>query len=239
MPHFVVRVPGHAEQVFSIEKPEVVIGRGNDADLVLANVSVSRFHARVTGTKGDWSIEDLKSRNGLLVNGENVTEHKLKTGDEVQVGKFLLVFLGDDRQDQVYKGRFISYMPQYKAHNQLDGDSTFQIDKGELERLKAQTRVMRDARLVSVMDSRQSWVPQDRELHFGSKSEVVVEGRFTGGQVATVRWSSGFHVLEKVGRFTKVLLNGQPVKTSARMKHGDTLTVGNTRFRYETPEKKE
>jgi pSer/pThr/pTyr-binding forkhead associated (FHA) protein len=235
MPHFVVRVPGYAEQVFSFQHQETVIGRGNDADLILPNVSVSRHHARVVAVDGGWRVEDLKSRNGILVNGESCESHVLKTGDEVQVGKFLLVYLSDDRQDQVYKGRFISYMAQYTAHNQIDADSTFQIEKGELDRLKAQTRVMRQAKLVAVMDSRKVWTPQDRELQFGSKSEVAVEGRFTGGQVAAVRWDNGFHIIEKKGRFTRVLLNGESVSTTARLKHGDTLTVGNTRFRYEAP----
>lgn len=235
MPHFVVRTPGQAEQAFSFQQAETMIGRGNDAHLILPNVSVSRYHAKVLSVDGQWRIEDLDSRNGLLVNGESCKAHVLKTGDEVQVGKFLLVFLSDDRQDQVYKGRFISYMAQYKAHNQLDGDNTFQIDKADLDRLKAQTRVMREAKLVLVLDSRKTWLPNDRELKFGSKSEIAVEGRFTGGHVATIRWEHGVHVLEKISRFTKVTVNGKDVKTLTRLKHGDTLSVGNSRFRYETP----
>ena len=158
----------------------------------------------------------------------------LKTNDEVQVGKFLLVFLGDGRQDQVYKGRFIAYMQAYKPNRPMDGDSTFQIEKADLERLKAQTRVMREARVVLVTDSRQSWVPRDRELHFGSKAEVPVSGRFTGGSVACIRWSNGYHILEKTARFTTVLLNGEAVSDPKRLKHGDTLTVGSSRFRYDT-----
>jgi pSer/pThr/pTyr-binding forkhead associated (FHA) protein len=238
MPHFVVRTPGQAEQAFSFQQPETVIGRGNDAHLVLPNVSVSRHHARVLSEGNAWRIEDLESRNGLLVNGESVKSHVLKTGDEVQVGKFLLVFLSDERQDQVYKGRFISYMTEYKTHNQLDGDNTFQIDKADMERLKAQTRVMRGAKIVAVLDSRKSWTPNDRELEFGSKTEVTVVGRFTGGHVATVRWEHGTHVLDKIARFTKVTVNDMPVKTTARLKHGDTMTVGDSRFRYEAPKSK-
>jgi len=236
MPHFVVRTPGQAEQAFSFQQDETIIGRGNDAHLVLPNVSVSRYHAKVLGEDhGVWRIEDLDSRNGMMVNGESGKSHVLKTGDEVQVGKFLLVFLSDERQDQVYNGRFISYMTEYKAHNQLDGDSTFQIDKADMDRLKAQTRVMRGAKVVAVLDSRKSWMPNDRELQFGTKAEVPVEGRFTGGHVATIRWEHGLHLLEKIGRFTKVMVNDVPVKTTARLKHGDTFTVGSTRFRYETP----
>ena len=153
MPHFVVRVPGQSEQVFSFQQAEVIVGRGNDADLVLPNVSVSRHHVRISRTDAGWQVEDLKSRNGLLLNGNSCESSLLKTGDEVQVGKFLLVFLGDGRQDQVYKGRFITYMPAYKPNRPVDGDSTFQIDKVDLDRLKAQTRVMREARLILVTNS--------------------------------------------------------------------------------------
>ena len=234
MPHFVVRVPGQAEQVYSFQKGEIVVGRGNDADLVLPNVSVSRHHVRVKRAEDGWVVEDLKSRNGLLLNGNTCESALLKTNDEIQVGKFLLVYLGDGRQDQVYKGRFIAYMPAYKPNTPVDGDSTFQIDKADLDRLKAQTRVMREARIVLVTDSRKSWVPRDRELHFGSKSEVPVSGRFTGGAVACIRWSHGYHLFEKTARFTTVLVNGEAINDAHRLKHGDTLTVGNTRFRYDT-----
>ena len=234
MPHFVVRVPGQPEQVYSFQQPEVIVGRGNDADLVLPNVSVSRHHVRVVRKDSGWTVEDLKSRNGILLNGNSCESGELKTGDEVQVGKFLLVFLGDGRQDQVYKGRFITYMPAYKPNRPVDGDSTFQIDKADLERLKAQTRVMREARLLLVTDSRQSWVPRDRELQFGGKAEVPVSGRFTGGTVAVIRWGHGAHILEKTARFTSVLVNGESVSEPRKLKHGDTLTVGTTRFRYDT-----
>ena len=234
MPHCVVRVPGQSEQVFSFQQAEVIVGRGNDADLVLPNVSVSRHHVRISRTDAGWQVEDLKSRNGLLLNGNSSDASLLKTGDEVQVGKFLLVFLGDGRQDQVYKGRFITYMPAYKPNRPVDGDSTFQIDKADLDRLKAQTRVMREARVVLVTDSRQSWLPRDRELQFGSKAKVPVSGRFTGGTVAVIRWVNGSHVLEKTARFTSVLVNGESVGEPKKLKHGDTVTVGTSRFRYDT-----
>jgi len=235
MPHFVVRVPGQAEQVYSFQKPEVIIGRENDGDLILPNVSVSRYHARVFNEDGQWYIKDLKSRNGLLVNGESCEQHILRTADEVQIGKFHLVFLGDSRQDQVYKGRFVAYLPPYKVSAQLDGDSTFQIDKADLDRLKAQARVMREARLVAVLDSRKAWYPKDRELRIGAKEEVAVEGRFTGGVVARIVWSGGRHTVEKLARFTKLMINDVDVKNSAPLQHGDILTVGGSRFRYETP----
>ena len=235
MPHFVVRVSGQAEQVFSFQKSEVIIGRENDADLILPNISVSRYHARIFSEEGQWLLKDLKSRNGVMVNGESCEQVVLRTADEVQIGKFLLVFLGDSRQDQVYKGRFVAYLPPYKVAAQLDGDSTFQIDKADLDRLKAQTRVMREARLVAVLDSRKAWFPKDRELRFGAKEEVGVEGRFTGGVVARITWSGGRHVVEKLGRFTKVMIHDEDVKNSSPLQHGDILTVGGSRFRYEMP----
>ena len=66
-------------------------GRDPDSTVFLDDVTVSRKHAvferRADGT---WFVRDLGSLNGTYVNGEQVDETKLASGDEVQVGKFKL-----------------------------------------------------------------------------------------------------------------------------------------------------
>lgn len=76
---------------------DVSIGRHPDADLFLDDVTVSRDHAAVTLTSSGPVLKDLGSLNGTYVSGSRVEEHALVTGDEVQVGRFKLVYVGAER----------------------------------------------------------------------------------------------------------------------------------------------
>ena len=66
-----------------------IAGRSTEADLVLADDSVSRKHARVYPARGRFWIRDLGSRNGTVVNGEVVLHHCLRPGDRVAIGSSL------------------------------------------------------------------------------------------------------------------------------------------------------
>ncbi len=69
----------------------VTIGRGRDADLVLADELVSRRHARVTPSGPGAVVEDLGSRNGTFVNGEGIHgPTRLEPSDQLQLGVTLV-----------------------------------------------------------------------------------------------------------------------------------------------------
>ena len=70
--------------------PEVVVGRSNELDMVLAEDMVSRRHARILCEATDIVIEDLGSTNGTFVNGEKIQRAKLKEGDRVLIGTSIL-----------------------------------------------------------------------------------------------------------------------------------------------------
>lgn len=80
-------------QSFLLEKVVTRAGRATDADIFLDDVTVSRRHADIHRDGDVFVIRDAGSLNGTYVNGERVDEAKLHSGDELQVGKFHLVFL--------------------------------------------------------------------------------------------------------------------------------------------------
>lgn len=69
------------------------IGRANDNDLVIADPSISKQHARVFFKQGHWHIEDLHSRNGTSVNGVAVQTQRLSHEDHLCLGKVNIIFL--------------------------------------------------------------------------------------------------------------------------------------------------
>jgi pSer/pThr/pTyr-binding forkhead associated (FHA) protein len=69
----------------------VTIGRGRDADLVLADELVSRRHARVVPRGSGAVVEDLGSRNGTFLNGDGIHGlTRLEPGDQLQLGVTLV-----------------------------------------------------------------------------------------------------------------------------------------------------
>ena len=73
----------------------MLVGRLPECDLQIEDSSVSRRHARITERAGGWSIEDLDSTNGVRVNGTNVRQTSLQSGDTIELGGVRMTFAMD------------------------------------------------------------------------------------------------------------------------------------------------
>jgi pSer/pThr/pTyr-binding forkhead associated (FHA) protein len=77
---------------FLLDDAEVTSGRHPDSDIFLDDVTVSRKHALFVRSDKGYVVRDAGSLNGTYVNRERIDEALLQTGDEVQIGKFRLVY---------------------------------------------------------------------------------------------------------------------------------------------------
>lgn len=83
----------NAGSTFLLEAGSTTVGRSTDSAVFLDDITVSRAHAVFERRDdGSWFVRDVGSLNGTYVNGEQVDETKLASGDEVQIGKFKLTF---------------------------------------------------------------------------------------------------------------------------------------------------
>jgi hypothetical protein len=81
----VVEGPNPGKRVF-IDQPELTIGRDLRSSLVIEDRQVSRRHARIRLEGDQYILEDLNSRNGTFVNGQELgASHSLQDGDEIQI----------------------------------------------------------------------------------------------------------------------------------------------------------
>jgi pSer/pThr/pTyr-binding forkhead associated (FHA) protein len=71
-----------------LDRADMVIGRHSDADIRLGIPDVSRRHCRLVFQHGFWKIIDLKSLNGVFVNGERMQEATLYDSDQIRLGGF-------------------------------------------------------------------------------------------------------------------------------------------------------
>ena len=93
MPTLIMQEGQEAGRSWPIEKDRVIIGRGEDCDVVLRERQVSRRHAQIRRLDSQHVLEDLRSRNGTYVNGREVIgPYVLQDGDEIQIA--LCVRLG-------------------------------------------------------------------------------------------------------------------------------------------------
>ena len=79
---------------FMVNKAGTTIGRAVDSGIFLDDVTVSRKHATITFEQ-EFTFTDSGSLNGSYLNNERASVATLKSGDEIQIGKFHLIFISN------------------------------------------------------------------------------------------------------------------------------------------------
>jgi predicted component of type VI protein secretion system len=91
-----------AGQEFALGRPMVVIGRGRQSDIVLAEQGISRQHASIQHGPQGWILTDLGSTNGTLLNGQPIRAQEpylLRPGDRVAIGSSVMLLQQDAPQE--------------------------------------------------------------------------------------------------------------------------------------------
>jgi pSer/pThr/pTyr-binding forkhead associated (FHA) protein len=89
----VVKRGPNAGSRFLLDQDVTTAGRHPDSDIFLDDVTVSRRHAEFRREGSGYTVHDVGSLNGTYVNREPIDAEPLSGGDEVQIGKFRLVYL--------------------------------------------------------------------------------------------------------------------------------------------------
>lgn len=88
----VVRRGPNSGSRFLLDSDTTTAGRHPSSDIFLDDVTVSRRHAEFVRSAAGFAVRDVGSLNGTYVNRERIETAELAGGDEVQVGKYRLVF---------------------------------------------------------------------------------------------------------------------------------------------------
>ena len=83
---------------YELEEAILRLGRDKSSSIHVHDTEVSRHHAEIRRTHRDYTISDLNSSNGTFVNGKQVHQHLLASGDQVQVGTTLMLYTGPSEQ---------------------------------------------------------------------------------------------------------------------------------------------
>jgi len=93
----VVKRGPNAGSRFLLDKEVVTAGRHPESDIFLDDITVSRRHAEIRRGANAFTVHDVGSLNGTYLNRERVEDGELVAGDELQIGKFKLVFFAGSR----------------------------------------------------------------------------------------------------------------------------------------------
>ena len=92
MPRLVAQSPEFEGKIFDLTSPEIPVGRLEDNKIQIEHASISGHHAVLRLDGQDYAIKDLDSTNGTRINGEKVTEQKLRRNDILRLGNIELLY---------------------------------------------------------------------------------------------------------------------------------------------------
>lgn len=87
---FSVTKNGSGEGTYSFGKEKIILGRQPECDVVLADAKVSRKHAAIELKKGTYTIADLLSANGTVVDNKVISACPLRDGAEIVIDPFVI-----------------------------------------------------------------------------------------------------------------------------------------------------
>ena len=110
----VVTSSNYAGKEFDLTRPQMIVGRTDENDLVINHRSISRNHAKITRDTetGRYTISDLQSSNGVRVNGQDYGKVELRRGDVVDLGHVRLRFVEPGEDFVFARDAVISDVPE-------------------------------------------------------------------------------------------------------------------------------
>jgi pSer/pThr/pTyr-binding forkhead associated (FHA) protein len=95
MPKMILSLQGTVIKEVALLKEKTTLGRRPYNDIVIDNLAVSGEHASFIVSGKEVFIEDRNSTNGTYVNGRAIEKQQLSDGDQIEVGKYTIVFVAD------------------------------------------------------------------------------------------------------------------------------------------------
>jgi len=212
------------------------IGRDKGNDIVIDNLAVSTFHAKIESLGGRFALVDLKSKNGTFVNEKLVNSHWLKDGDIIHIGKHSITFLAPDDGaggQQVSPENFHTMKIDTREYRSLMSQNkrveSAAASKPEPKKQKKPVGVLSD-----LSDNRSEIILSKKLVKLGKdpKSDVRVRGFALAGIAATITELADGWYLSHVSGLFKPKVNKQPVKRSVKLNSLDTIEIGSTKFQF-------
>ncbi len=216
---------------YPLMKESITIGRNEDNTITVDNLAVSGYHARIDAAGKDFILTDLQSTNGTFVNDKKVISHKLVHGDNVIVGKHLILFVGEGKEAPAVK----------MSDGKMDMDKTMMLDTAKQKELLAKqagtSAAAAPAQKLGVISFIEGADLGEIELTKkltkigkADTSEIRLSGLFMPATAATISRRPSGYVITAMG--TKLKVNGEVIKDNVQLKEFDTIEIGKVKFQF-------
>ncbi len=238
MPKLLLKFSGMVLKDIPLAKPLITIGRKMDNDVVIDNLAVSGHHARVVEENGTYFVEDTGSTNGTFVNDAKIQKQRLKSGDQIRVGKHVLI----------YEDETATAKPKPASPIVLDGDKTVLAPppsdmKIDTKRSKQSAEAADDALpggkigillVVAGQTDKNEYKLPARVSIIGSQDAAVVKltGWFAPKVAALISRNETAYVISLSEESKKILLNGAPIQGRGDLKDGDLIEVAGVKMYF-------
>lgn len=233
MPTITLKFKDNVIGRYPIEKgTPLTIGRRKENTIVIDNLAVSGHHARIDSVGEAFVLVDLQSKNGTFVNEQLVSSHRLKHGDDISIGKHLLVFSSGDGAE----AGAATAAPEIDKTMVMDTSNyRSMVQKSTPVVPKPLRRRSEPLGCLTYISGGQGQLDLTQKLIKIGKdptSEIVVKGFFIGWTAATIsRRPDGYH-LSHAGGMVKPRINGQKVQTSVLLQDLDLIRIGSVELKF-------
>ena len=231
MPTLTLKFKENSIKEFPLDKEtNISIGRHNENDVVIDNLAVSGYHAKIDSIGNGFLLTDLQSKNGTFINGKTINSHYLTHNDTIIIGKHSLIF--------AYKAG--ESRPKNTA---ADMDQTMILDTGKYKEMMEQNAPeKRIAKKVKIKEAYLSIFSKDNEevclskkitrIGKASDNDIIMGGLLTGKTAATISKRPGGYFLSYVDGMKKPKVNGSAVTESVQLKEFDIISIGSGKMQF-------
>ena len=234
MPTLTLKFKNDAIALFHLEQGRSLkIGRKDDNDVIVNNLAVSGYHAKIDSVGEDFVFVDLQSKNGSFINEKLVNSHWLKDGDVINIGKHALVFAYTDEEALPHTQP--SEMDKTMVMDTNDYRSMMQKSKPTKTPEPAKPKKHKRGYLNYLNGGEGHVRLRSKLTQIGkdASSDILIKGLTIGKTAATIERTREGYVLSYIGGFAKPRVNNQKVTNEpVILKESDIIDIGSAKFEF-------
>ena len=234
MPTLTLKFKNDAIALFHLEQGRsLTIGRKDNNDVVINNLAVSGFHAKIDSVGEEFVFVDLQSKNGSFINERLVNSHWLKDGDVISIGKHALIFAYADEEN--LPDTHPSEMDKTMVMDTDDYRAMMQKSKPSPtpESLKPKKRKRGYLNYLNGGEGRVRLRSKLTKIGKDPSADILIKGLTIGKTAATIEKTRDGYVLSYVGGFAKPRVNDQKVTNEpVTLKESDIIDIGSAKFEF-------
>lgn len=207
------------------------IGRGKNNQVIIENLAVSSHHARLDFLGENYLLTDLKSKNGTLVNEALISTCWLNHGDNIYIGRHVLVFAYTEDEQKILNDKHIT--------DQTMGINRHPSGNPSFKNLKNMEMAFMDEDdhmgALAYLQGGVGEIELNKKLILAGKnpsSDIVIKGLLVGKTSFTINKRKDGYYLSYVSGYARPKVNHEPVKNTIRLNEFDTIDIGTTTFQF-------